>query len=111
MKLVYVASRWAPTEGRTQSENEAFAIRACNFVARKLGACPVAPHLFFRDFLSEPEDRELGIGMGMELLDACDELLLFVDHGISYGMFAERLRCVEMGKLVRYCHLETEELT
>ena len=48
---------------------------------------PVIPHLVFPQFLddSDPEERVLGITLGVELLKACDELWL-IGGTISKGM-------------------------
>lgn len=51
------------------------------------GHIPITPHIYFTQFLddTDPEERQLGMDMGIKLLFACDELWVFGDR-ISKGM-------------------------
>lgn len=52
---------------------------------------PIAPHLYFTQFLNDnrPNERLLGMEMGLALLDMCEELWVYgIDHP-SEGMKAE----------------------
>ena len=40
----------------------------------ELGNTPFAPHLLYPQMLDEATDRQLGIDMGIEMLQRCDEL-------------------------------------
>ena len=75
--------------------------KACRMLAR-LGAIPIAPHLYFTQFLDDttPEERELGLLLGQELLKGCDELWAFSEH-ISEGMAQEIAIASKLGIPVR----------
>ena len=62
---------------------------ACEYAVSH-GYLPLAPHLFFPEFLSEdvPEEREAGIQFGMEWLLGCDELWV-IGNRITKGMKRE----------------------
>lgn len=51
---------------------------------------PLAPHVYFTQFLNDtiPHEREVGMKLGIELLDLCDELWVYGAH-ISKGMVEE----------------------
>jgi hypothetical protein len=85
MKLIYVASPYAgDIETNTQ-----FAKEACRFVMNE-GHAFFAPHLLYPQVLNEsnPDERQLGLKMGKEILGWCDELWVFGDT-VSPGMQAE----------------------
>ncbi len=84
-KIVYIASPYAgDVEG-----NVAFAKAACR-LAMEQGNTPVAAHLLYPQMLDDtvPEQRELGIRMGLRLLEACGELWLCGSR-VSGGMQEE----------------------
>lgn len=84
-KIVYIASPYAgDIEG-----NIRFAKAACR-LAMEHGNTPIAAHLLYPQILDDsvPEQRELGIRMGLKLLEACSELWLCGSH-ISSGMQKE----------------------
>lgn len=95
MPLVYICSPYAVDVER----NVQNARRYCAF-ALSQKALPIAPHLFFPQFLGQEETeetRELALHMGLILLSKCKELWFFGDI-ISEGMKAEinRARCRDM---------------
>ncbi len=84
-KIVYIASPYAgDVEGNVE-----FAKAACR-LAMEEGSTPVAAHLLYPQMLDDmiPEQRELGIRMGLKLLEACSELWLCGSR-ISSGMQEE----------------------
>ena len=84
-KIVYIASPYAgDIEGNIE-----FAKAAC-LLAMEHGNTPIAAHLLYPQMLDDtvPEQRELGIKMGIRLLGACDELWLCGSR-ISNGMQEE----------------------
>ena len=99
MKKIYVCSRYA---GETD-ENVKKARKYCGFVAKVCGAVPVAPHIYFTQFLDDAvhEERAFGRMVGLQLLSECDELWYFGDQ-ISQGMVAEIIAAKEQGIPVRY---------
>ena len=63
--------------------------RRCRDIIEE-GHIPVAPQLYFPQFLSEdsPEERELGLSMGLQALKYCDEIRVYGDE-ITEGMKGE----------------------
>lgn len=96
-KLVYIAFPYA---GDVEN-NIAFAKAACRY-AMEQGCTPVAVHLLYPQFLNDliPEERELGIQMGLRVLKACDELWICGEF-ISAGMQTEYQAAKELGIPVR----------
>ena len=70
---------------------------------------PVAPHLYFPQFLDDrcPEDRALGIKYGLELLSECDALYIFGDT-ISEGMQQEIAYAMSHNIPVTRCEVHTQ---
>ena len=62
----------------------------CRIVAM-MGDIPIAPHVYFTQFLKEgvESERKLGIDLGLELLRGCDEIWVFDFNGVSEGMEQE----------------------
>lgn len=94
-KLVYICSPFRPvaiTDPECIEELKAniqIARDACTLAAYR-GFIPVAPHLYFPQFLSDDnlKEREMGMSMGIELLKHCSQLWLITPR-ISEGMSAE----------------------
>lgn len=84
MTIVYIASAF---RGNVE-ENLAKARVYCRLAA-KAGYLPVAPHLLYPQFLddNDPEERELGMQLGLHLLALCDEVWCF--GKITEGMARE----------------------
>lgn len=95
---VYICS---PFSGDTKT-NVANARRYCTFAVR-LGYIPFAAHLFFPQFMpdGDPQQRELGLFMGMVYLDGCKECWVFGDT-VSLGMATEIDRAKRRGITIRY---------
>ncbi|MBR2282836.1 MAG: DUF4406 domain-containing protein [Ruminococcus sp.] len=95
MKLVYICSPLrpvSPVEADHPDELKAnikLACDACTLAAYR-GLMPVAPHVYFTQFLNDEIafERKLGMDLGLELLRACDELWI-ISPRISSGMSAE----------------------
>jgi hypothetical protein len=98
MKLVYIASPYA---GDIE-HNTAMAEQYCRYAAEQ-GVIPFAPHLLFTRFLDDmkPEERKLGCGMGLEMLEKCDELWV-CGQRISSGMAAEIEHAGRIGLPTQY---------
>ena len=86
MKVVYVCS---PLKGDVETNIEN-AKKFCEYVMKECGAIPIAPHIYFTQFLDDsiPEDREMALKAGKELLHKCDELWCFGEN-ITPGMLDE----------------------
>lgn len=104
---VYICS---PFAGDTRNNIEK-ARRYCAFAVER-GYIPYASHLFFPQFLKDddPEQRGLGLFMGLVYLDGCRECWVFGDM-VSDGMAAEIERAKKRGILLRYFTEQCEEVT
>ena len=73
-------------------------------------AVPIIPHLMYPQFLEEndPDERQLGIDMGLILLGKCQELWVFGSR-ISSGMSAEITKAKRWNIPIRYFTTECVE--
>lgn len=111
VKKVYVCSRLrGNTAGMTEEqkrehmlENIRWVKRVCRAIAVLGLAIPIAPHLYFTQFLDDTveKERQIGVDFGLQLLDLCDELWV-CDTIISKGMQEEIDRAHRTGKPVKY---------
>ncbi len=99
MKRIYVCSRLA---GDIENNIEKAKVYA-RFVAKTCGAIPIAPHIYFMQFLDDtvPEERAFGTMAGLMLLSDCDELWYF-GNSVSGGMIREIIAAKEQNIPVRY---------
>lgn len=115
-KLVYVCSPCRPTSDHQsiqkleKARNMALAKIGCLKVVEKDGI-PVAPHLYFTQFLNDetPEEREIGMALGLDILDYCDELWVFTNGVISDGMMTEIKEAADLEIPVRMFDAEGNE--
>ncbi|XCH78307.1 MAG: DUF4406 domain-containing protein [Candidatus Dehalobacter alkaniphilus] len=98
MKLVYICS---PCRG----DYEKNIIKAQGYCreAISMGVIPIAPHVYFTQFLSDlyPEERKLGMTAGLELLKLCTEVWVYGMANPSEGMVAEIKLAEKLGIPVR----------
>ena len=107
-KKVFICSPFRPrgaTAGQRADDlrhNRQLAQLGCRY-AVSLGYLPMAPHLFFPEFLSEDktEEREEGIQFGLEWLSSCDELWV-IGSRITEGMKAEIGKAHELHMPIRH---------
>lgn len=99
MKKVFICSA---LRGDIQ-KNIAKANEYCRWAMLTHGVLPIAPHVYFTQFLddSSQAERELGITAGLELLRDCEELWCFGDR-ITEGMTREISMAKSLGIAVRY---------
>ena len=102
-KKVFIGSPFCGNMEGNARKAAAYSRMAC-----EEGHLPIAPHLLFPQFLNEgggvEEERRLGISMGMELLQICDEVWVFGEA--TEGMAAEIASTTAQGK--RIIFKETE---
>ena len=93
MKRVFICSPY-----RGDVERNLKAARKHARMAAIVGYCPMAPHLMFPQFLNDndPEQRILGITLGVEQMKVCDEIWIFGGR-ISNGMAFELEKAKELG--------------
>lgn len=87
MKRVFICSKY-----RGDTENNTKYAKAMCINAIELGHAPIAPHLFYTQFLDDdhPSHRQNGISAGMAFLEACDEVWVCLNgQEPSEGMIAE----------------------
>ena len=99
-KLVYICS---PLRGDVLT-NLANAAKYCREVVEQWpDVIPIAPHIYFTQFLNDhiPNERSLGMEMGLALLDMCDELWAYGIDNPSEGMRAELDYATEHGIEIR----------
>lgn len=104
MKLIYVASPYA---GEMEKNTE-FAKKACRYVMDQ-GHAFFAPHLLYPVILEEntPEQRQLGLDMGLSMLAKCDNLWVCGDR-ISPGMQAEIDLAKQLG--IPTCYVSADQI-
>lgn len=91
MEKVYIISRYRANSDKELKFNQMVARYFCRQIVEE-GNAPVAPHLFYTQFLDDEyeADREIGTYMGLVDLSQCQEfLLVIVDGIISEGMNRE----------------------
>jgi len=97
MKHVYICSA-------CRGDYERNMTAARRYCRQALEACviPIAPHLYFTQFLNDadPDDRALGMSAGLELLKLCSEVWVFGEP--SEGMLAEIAAAHELGLPMLY---------
>jgi hypothetical protein len=105
-KLIYVCSKYRGNIVR----NTLDACRYCKFVISRNGI-PIAPHLFFPQFLDDenPKERNLAINLGLELLLKCDEIWVFGTK-FSNGMKAEIKQAKKFYKPIKFFTEKCEEV-
>ena len=94
-KRVFICSPLRPRKGTPKEQqmelfrNMKLASLACRYAVQH-GCNPMAPHLLIPAFLDDtnPEERQIGIELGMDWLMDCDELWVIGDR-ISEGMQME----------------------
>jgi len=103
--LVYICS---PYSGDVTGNIEK-ARKYCRFAVDK-GYIPIAPHLFYPQFLDDgnPDERNLGMFFGNVLMSKCAEVWVCGDT-VSKGMAAEIERAKRKGYCLRYFSSEMEE--
>lgn len=87
-KLIFVCS---PYSGDVK-ENTWIAAEVCKAIQRKTSYLPVAPHLYFPQFLNDnvQSERKAGIEYGLELMDKCVAVIAVNKDGeMSAGMKKE----------------------
>lgn len=90
----------SPLRGNTEEIvelNKSYCRSKCE-EAVKLGFTPLAPHLYFTQFLDDniENERDLGINMGLEWLRECDEIWVCGPR-ISEGMQKEINYALKLG--------------
>lgn len=89
----------SPYRGDTET-NTRNARRYCRFAVES-GYIPIAPHLFFPQFMNEKTERETALFMNFVLLGKCHELWVFGET-VTDGMKAEISRAEKKNMAIKY---------
>lgn len=104
-KIVFICSPFAG-----DIEGNSMRARRYGWFAVTERAVPIIPHLMYPQFLEEndPEERQLGIDMGLVLLGKCHELWVFGGK-VSSGMSFEIKKAKKWNIPIRYFTTECVE--
>lgn len=104
--IVYICS---PLSGDVET-NQKNARRYCRFAVDS-GYIPIAPHLFFPQFMADadPRERELALFMDIALLSKCAELWVFGET-VSEGMCREIDKATQKKQPIRYFTADCKEV-
>lgn len=104
--LIYVCS---PLSGDI-SANQENARRYCRFAVDS-GYIPLAPHLYFPQFMDDGNraERDLALFMDIVLLSRCDQLWVFGER-ISKGMSMEIEKAKRKGQPIRWFDSNCKEV-
>ena len=85
--LAYICS---PYRGKYKERNIAYA-KYLTLKALEMNYAPSAVHLYLTEFLddNDPEQRQIGLRAGREILKACETIIIGIQYGISEGMREE----------------------
>lgn len=105
--LVYVCS---PLSGDIAA-NQKNARRYCRFAVDS-GCIPLAPHLYFPQFMDDGNgaERDLALSMDIVLLSKCSELWVFGER-ISQGMSIEIEKAKRKGQPIRWFTADCKEVS
>lgn len=112
MEKVYIISRCRAFTERGREFNRKVARYFCRKVVLE-GKQPIAPHLYYPQFLDDRDEYERWIGtqVGLKELREADEfLLILIDGKISDGMSAEIREAVREGKRGRVICMTRKEI-
>ena len=103
MRMVYICSPYRAADEETLQRNIEYA-KELTREALLRGDAPVTVHLYMTQCLTEeiPEEREIGLTAGREIIEKCDSMLVGYRYGISEGMDAEIRRAKEKGICIQY---------
>lgn len=104
--VVYICS---PLAGDTVC-NQENARTYCRF-AVDAGCIPIAPHIYFTQFMNDNDrkERDLALFMDIVLLSKCAELWVFGEE-VTRGMSIEIEKARRKGQLIRYFTETCEEV-
>lgn len=104
-KLIYVCS---PYRGEVE-RNKKYARYAGEYLINR-GDIPIIPHLYITEILNDdnPQERRKGMNICKQLIDKCEELIIFCNYGISKGMYEEIKYAEEHCKKISYLALKNK---
>lgn len=112
MDKVYIISRYRADTYKQREFNKAVARYFCRKVIDE-GNIPVAPHIYYTQFLDDsyPYERDLGLRLALNELRGCQRfLMVIVDGEISEGMQGELAEVGRLGIPGRIINMEYQEI-
>ena len=112
MEKVYIISRYRSSTESGMEFNREVARHFCRQVVLE-GKIPVAPHLFYTQFLDEDQEKERQIGLDIgikELREADEFLLIIIGRRISEGMQREICQTARDKKCGRVVYMTRKEI-
>lgn len=103
-KKVYICSPYHNSNTDKVAENIRLAREYCAWTMRTTtGIIPIAPHIYFTQFLDDniPDARRIGTQAGLALLKDCEEVWVFGSM-MSDGMVQEMAAAAQLGKTLRF---------
>ena len=99
-KLVYICSPYRGDIEKNVRNAQSYSFKA---ITQHPDVIPIAPHLLFTQYLDDedPEQRRIGLSMGLDLLALCDELWVYGLGNPSEGMAAEIALAKELSIQIR----------
>lgn len=93
-KIVYICS---PLQGNMQENITKAQLYCRSAMLSNPDVVPIAPHIYFTQFLNDldPIERSLGMTGGLDLLKKCDEMWVFGIENPSEGMRLE-MECAKL---------------
>ena len=104
-RFVYICSPYRDSP----SVNVMRARQYCKFAVSR-GRIPIAPHLYFPQFLSETNERGKAMSLNLEFLWLCGEVWVFGER-ITEGMEAKIAHAGRLQKNIRYFTTKCEEVS
>jgi hypothetical protein len=97
MKMIYICSPWKAETKEEKAANIEIVKDLCRKVIMA-GNIPIAPHLYFTQFLDDdiPTERTCGMAAGLKLLESCSEVVA-ADVPPTKGMKVELIEAVGLG--------------
>lgn len=104
--VVYICSPLAGDMAQNQEKARTY----CRY-AMDSGFIPIAPHIYFTQFMNDnsKKERDLALFMDIVLLSKCAELWVFGER-ITSGMSIEIEKAKRKGQLIRYFTENCEEV-
>ena len=112
MDRVYIISKYRSNIPSQLEFNKSVARYFCKAIVEE-GKVPVAPHIYYTQFLNDyfPDERECGLGLGLwELRNSQEFLLVIIDGEISEGMQGEIEEVSRLGIPGRIVSMTRQEI-
>jgi hypothetical protein len=90
MKSAYICSPYRAKDEAELDRNIDYA-QEITRKALLAGYAPITPHLYLTQCLNEsiPEERDIGMAAGLNLMKQCDFVVVGIRYGVSEGMERE----------------------